>query len=184
MLKVKNVRNVAMMGVPLFLLCGCSNGDVAITPIDNDHHSMFVDDDGNQLEQININDLSNVGVYLVFDKNDENYKYDVRFLRYAKYDGYTEYINEMTGDVYSVSIDNPTIGDKHEYTLTEDKDMYYIENVSDEIYDYKYSDYILSDEIDLTYDTISPKVLKLLYADYIAHNSNEVFELAKQHKNK
>ena len=42
MLKVKNVRNVAMMGVPLFLLCGCSNGDVAITPIDNDHHSMFV----------------------------------------------------------------------------------------------------------------------------------------------
>ena len=172
--KIKAFREVALATIPLFVLTACSKEDMEKTELSNSYHSIFVDDNGETLDSLKISDLRTVGVYVVFEKTDNGVVYSTRCLQYKKFDGYTLYFDAIDGDIYSYSIDTPTTYDQIYYGSNGHKDMYYIENLATEVYDYKSCGYIKADTIDLENDTVDPFTVKLMYADYIPHNQRLV----------
>ena len=169
--KIKAFREIAVATIPIFFLTACADQRWNKTIVTHDDHSIFVDDNGEVLETLDINGLRNIGVYVVFDKLDNgSITYHTEFLTYHKYDEYTVYTDAMTGNIYSIQINNPTYADEIVYGSTNHKDMYYVENLASEIYDFKEGGYPTSDNINLENETVDPFTVKLCYADYMAHN--------------
>ena len=174
MYKIKGFREVAFASIPVLLLTGCSRHDLEKTEIKDDYHSIFVDENGETLSSLKITDLRTVGIYVVFEDSEVGPIYSTKYLQYHEYKDYSVYVDAMSGEIYSYSINNPTTYDQIYYSHNGHKDMYFVENLANEIYDYKGCGYITSDNINLEEDTVDPFTVKLMYADYIPHNQYPV----------